>query len=200
VNAQDSCLPILPLKRAALRVGDVDLARGTARIRRSRHLGVESTPKTRTANRLVHLTKGNISVLETLVGLNSRADDHLFTNVHGEPVDASNFAELFRRAQRALGMRLRKFYATKHTYVSLALTRGVNLAWLSEQTGVAATTLLKHYGKFIHRLDADRAELSKIEGEGGTDCPQTAHDNEGGKLNPLESLATGSVPDGIWNL
>jgi hypothetical protein len=77
--------------------------------------------------------------------------------------------------------------------VSLALTRGVNLAWLSEQTGVAATTLLKHYGKFIHTLDADRAELSKIEGESGTDCPR----RRGRKLNPLESLAAGSVPDGI---
>ena len=41
----------------------------------------------------------------------------------------------------------------------------------AEQSGVAATTLLKHYGKFIHTLDADRAELSKIDGEGGTDCP-----------------------------
>jgi hypothetical protein len=41
----------------------------------------------------------------------------------------------------------------------------------AEQTGVAAATLLEHYGKFIHTLDADRAELSKIEGEGGTDCP-----------------------------
>jgi integrase len=167
-----------PSELAALRVGDVDLARGTLRIRRSRHLGVESTPKTRTANRLVRLTQGNIPVLEPLVGLNSRADDHLFRNVHGEPVDASNFAELFRRAQRALGIRLRKFYATKHTYVSLALTRGVNLAWLSEQTGVAATTLLKHYGKSIHALDADRAEFSKIDGEGGTD-PWSAHDDEG---------------------
>jgi integrase len=73
-----------PSELAALRVGDVDLARGTLRIRRSSHLGVESTPKTRTANRLVRLTQGNISVLEPLVGLNSRADDHLFRNVRGE--------------------------------------------------------------------------------------------------------------------
>jgi hypothetical protein len=47
------------------------------------------------------------------------------------------------------------------------------------QTGVAATTLLKHYGKFIHTLDAARAEFSKIDGEGGTDCPGSAHDDEG---------------------
>ena len=48
----------------------------------------------------------------------------------------------------------------------------------AEQSGVAATTLLKHYGKSIHALDADRAEFSKIDGEGGTD-PGSAHDDEG---------------------
>jgi hypothetical protein len=77
-----------------------------------------------------------------------------------------------------LDIRLRKLYATKHSYVSVALTRGVNLASLSEQTGVAATILLKHYGKFIHTLDAGRVELSKIEGEGGPDCPRIAHEAE----------------------
>src|SRR5207249_7954029 len=149
-----------------------------------RHLGAESGPKTRTANRIVCLTQGNVSVLEPLIRLDCDTDDHLFTRVHGRPIDASNFAELFRRGQRALGIRLRKFYATKHTYVSLALTRGVNLSWLSEQTGVAATTLLRHYGKFIHALDADRAELSKIEGQGGPDCPRIAHEPEA-KSQPL---------------
>ena len=48
----------------------------------------------------------------------------------------------------------------------------------AKQTGVAATTLLKHYGKSIHALDADRDEFSKIDGEGGTD-PWSAHDDEG---------------------
>ena len=93
---------------AALRIADVDIKRCTLRIRRSRHLGAESAPKARTANRLVRLTDQNISVLEPLIRLDAAADDYLFTNVHAEPIDASNFAELFRRAQRALGIRLRR--------------------------------------------------------------------------------------------
>jgi hypothetical protein len=35
---------------------------------------------------------------------------------------------------------------------------------LSEQTGVAVATLLKHYGRFIHSTAADDLELSKIDG------------------------------------
>ncbi len=188
-----------PSELCALRVGDADLARGTLRIRRSRHLGAESTPKTRTANRVVRLTQENVRVLGPLIRVDAQADDYLFMNMHGAPVDASNFAELFRRAQRALGLRLRKFYATKHTFVSLALTRSVNLSWLSEQTGVAATTLLKHYGKFIHTLDADRVELSKIEGGGEPNCPRIAHDPEvkiatSGNRSWVEASPTGFEP------
>ena len=65
----------------------------------------------------------------------------------------------------------------------LPRTHGGKPVWArisgAEQTGVAATTLLKHYGKFSRTLDADRAELSKIKGEGGTDCPRSAHHDEG---------------------
>jgi len=186
-----------PSELAALRTGDVDLRNGTIRIRRSRHLGVEAAPKTRSANRLVRLTKANVSVLEPLVFLDAQPEDHLFRNVHGEPIDQSNFAELFRRTRRALGIRLRKFYATKHTCVSIALTRGVNLAWLSEQTGVAATTLLKHYGKFIHTLDADRVELKKIEGVPGTFGPRIAHDAEEESVTPWNPGRQEASPTGF---
>jgi hypothetical protein len=58
-----------------------------------------------------------------------------------------SFYKLFRTAQRRLGIRVRDLYATKDTYVSCALTRGVSMTWLSEQTGVPDATLRKHYGK-----------------------------------------------------
>lgn len=43
----------------------------------------------------------------------------------------------------------------------------MDLTWLSEQTGVAESTIKKHYGKFIHTRDRDDLELAKIEGAGG---------------------------------
>jgi hypothetical protein len=75
--------------------------------------------------------------------------------------------KLFRAAQRRLNSRLRDLYASKDTYVSSALTRGVNLTWLSEQTGVADSTLRKHYGRFIHADAADALELAKIDSDAG---------------------------------
>ena len=47
----------------------------------------------------------------------------------------------------------------------MALTSGVNLKWLSEQTGVHESTLLKHYGSFVHTTETDQRELAKIDPE-----------------------------------
>ena len=157
---------IRPSEASALRVGVVDLANGVLRIERSRSLGDEGAPKTAAAARPVRLTARNVEILGRLVELNTVPEDYLFKNTLGEPVDQAHFYRLFCGAQRALGIRLRDLYATKDTYVSLALTRGVNLTWLSEQTGVAESTLRKHYGRFVHTPEADAAELSKLDTDG----------------------------------
>jgi hypothetical protein len=66
-------------------------------------------------------------------------------------------------AHRALGISpIRDLYSTKDTYISNALTQGVHLTWLSEQTGVAEATIKKHYGRYMHTQDRDHLELSKI--------------------------------------
>jgi integrase len=153
-----------PSEAAALRIRSVDLTTGTVQIERSRHLKFEAAPKTPAARRTVRLTPGNVDLLRQIVPLHTHPDAYLFTNVRGEPIDQGNFYHVFCDAQRALGIRLRDLYATKDTYVSLALTAGVSLTWLFEQTGVAESTLKKHYGRFVHSTAADTIELSKIQG------------------------------------
>jgi integrase len=152
-----------PSEAVALRVKSVDLAGGTLFVERSRSLGTEAAPKTAAAARVVRLTPRNIQVLGSLIELHAEPGDYVFKNTLGEPIDQRSFYKLFCSAQRELGIRLRDLYATKDTYVSTALTRNVNLAWLSEQTGVADATLRRHYGRFIHADVADAFELSKID-------------------------------------
>lgn len=53
--------------------------------------------------------------------------------MRGEPIALENFYDLFRNAQKTLGIfPLRDPYSTKETFVSVALTHGVSLTWLSE--------------------------------------------------------------------
>jgi integrase len=154
-----------PSEAVAVRIRTVNLGARTLHVERSRHLGEEAAPKTPRARRAVRLTPGNVEVIKPLIALKAKPDDYLFLNVRAEPIEAANFYDLFRDAQRALEISpLRDLYSAKDTYISLALTNGVSLPWLSEQTGVAVATLLKHYGRFVHSSQADDLEISKIEG------------------------------------
>ena len=51
-------------------------------------------------------------------------------------------------------------YATKDTYISTALTAGVNTSWLEAQTVVGYETLRWHYGKWLRTEGPD--QLKKI--------------------------------------
>ena len=162
-----------PSEAVALRVRSLDLGSGTLFVERSRSLGVEAAPKTAAAARVVRLTPRNVELLRHLIELRAEPADHVFKNTLRDPIDQRSFYRIFCSAQRAIGIRIRELYATKDTCVSTALTRGVNLAWLSEQTGVSDATLRRHYGKFIHAEAADALELSKID-SGGFESAQFA--------------------------
>ena len=155
-----------PSEAVALRLRSLDLAAGTLFVERSRSLRSESAPKTSAAARVVRLTARNVEVLRQVIELRAEPDEYVFKNSLGRPIDQRSFYKIFCAAQRVLGIRLRDLYATKDTYVSVALTKGVNLTWLSEQTGVMERTLRTHYGRFIHASLADALELAKIDPKG----------------------------------
>lgn len=65
---------------------------------------------------------------------------------------------------KALGMRMREAYQTRHTYATLALMAGVNPAYIARQMGHANTGMLfKHYGRWIDGADKG-AEAAKLNG------------------------------------
>jgi integrase len=152
-----------PSEAVALRLRFLDLAAGTLFVERSRSLKSESAPKTFAAARVVRLTARNVEVPKQIIELRVEPDDYVFKNSLGRPIDQRSFYKILCGAQRTLGMRLRDLYATKDTYVSVALTNAVNLTWLSEQTGVMESTLRTHYRRFIHPSQADALELAKID-------------------------------------
>ena len=66
------------------------------------------------------------------------------------PIDQGEWArEFWHGLLEALKIRPRKFYATRHTFISIALTKGVNMKWLAEQCGNSVGTIERHYGKFL---------------------------------------------------
>ena len=50
---------------------------------------------------------------------------------------------------RVLEIRPRKFYCTRATFISVALSLGSNIKWIAEQCGTSVAMIEKNYGKYI---------------------------------------------------
>jgi integrase len=63
-------------------------------------------------------------------------------NPEGRPIDVKVFTQwTWNPALRRLNLRPRKFYATRHTFISVALTRGWNLKALAEYCGTSVAMI-----------------------------------------------------------
>jgi integrase len=88
-------------------------------------------------------------------------DDQPAFRWNGVAVDQNNLrGRRFLPALRALGIRPRKLYATRHTFISLALTDGVNIKWLAEYCGTSVARIEASYGRWMG-TPAD--QLSRLE-------------------------------------
>jgi integrase len=152
-----------PSEAVALKWGRVDLANGKARIAVSRTCGEDNAPKTTASNRTVKLLPNVVDVLKTLQPLHVDVDIYVFTDKEGNPVDQDQFRKGFASALRVLKIRPRPFYNCRHTFISVALSLGVNVKWLCEQTGTSVQMIQQHYGRYL-REDGD-ALLRQYVGE-----------------------------------
>lgn len=144
-----------------LRWGDVDLRRGELSVQRSRSYGEDNAPKTKGSARTIKLAPDVVAVLRALRPLHVAEDAFVFVTPAGAPIDGDRFVEnQWRPALRATGIRPRKLYATRSTFLSLALTRGANLTWLAKYAGTSVAMIEAHYGKYMQDDDAQLALLS----------------------------------------
>ncbi len=172
-----------PSEVIALRWGDIDHVRKLARVKRARTFGEEHETKT-------------FKVRD--IELNSRAMDALIrqkshTFLKGEYVfENPNTGERYseerplRRAYwnptlRALGMRERHCYQTRHTYATLNLMAGANPMWVAKQLGHATMAmLLTIYSRWI-----DGADRSNEKGKIDSMFEQKGHTADTQKENRL---------------
>ena len=88
---------------------------------------------------------------------------HIFLNSEDGPcLDADHFNREWKVALLATGIEYRIAYNCRHMYASLALTAGVNPAFIANQLGHGLDMTLNIYGKYINS-DNDKKELAKIE-------------------------------------
>ena len=133
-----------------LRQGALDLRAGTLTVRTSRSRGEDNPPKTKNSQRTLTLRPDVVAILRAAQPLHVTPDTFVFTTPTGLPLDTDRFVESrWHRALRATGIRPRKFYATRHTFISVALSRGCRAKWVAKYCGTSLEMLDRHYGRWM---------------------------------------------------
>ena len=151
-----------PSEALALRWGDVDLRAGFLSITKSRYLDENGT-KTAGSDRELRIMPGVSEVLQDLKPLHVTESDYVFLNQEGEPLNFHTWrGGIWYRLLRSSGVRPRKPYACRHSFISIGLSNGVNPKWLAEYCGTSLAMIEKHYGKYVNS-DVDE-QLSRLLG------------------------------------
>jgi integrase len=143
----------------ALRWGDIDLKSGTLSISKSHYMGEDGQTKTAASERVIALGTPVIEALRAIKPLHLTEVDFLFKNSEGRPINEDKWRKKYwYRALRACNVRPRKFYATRHTFISVGLSNGVNPKWLAEYCGTSVAMIEKHYGRYIKSDSREQLE------------------------------------------
>lgn len=158
-----------PSEQIALCWGDIDWKRRKARIQRAR---VDWEDKGTKTNRVrdVDLSDDALAALKRQKAHTFMKDPEgpIFNNPYtGKPWPDEQVQRrrYFNPTLRALGLRHRDAYQTRHTFATLLLMGGVNPAWIAKQLGHANTGMLfKVYTRWIDGADrgAEAAKANAI--------------------------------------
>src|SRR5262249_13772476 len=144
-----------PSEAIGLRWTDVDLIARRIRIRRSRVCRHDGPPKTGKSKRDVVIHDQLAMVLRSRMPLDCAPDAFVFTTGTGAAIEESTFVRReWIPALSALGIRLRPFYNTRHTYISSLLAAGAKPLFVCRQTGTSLEMIERHYGDA--RFSADQ--------------------------------------------
>lgn len=166
-----------PSEVIALRWGDIDNTRRLARVKRARTFGEEHETKTFKV-RDVELNQRAMDALTRQKTHTFLKDGYVFENpVTGEPYSEER---PLRRAYwnptlKAIGMRTRNFYQTRHTYATLNLMAGANPMWVAKQLGHSTMAMvLTVYSKWIDGADKsnERGKIDSMFKQTATKTPQ----------------------------
>lgn len=140
-----------PSESTALRVGDVDLTSAAVSIIKGRVRGSDGGTKTAASERTITLMPHVLEVLRKMPRpLHEKADSFFFVDSKGNGIRHDFWAQNnWERICKVAQVRPRKFYATRHTFISAALSHGENPLEVAEYCGTSMRMIDRHYGAWI---------------------------------------------------
>lgn len=148
-----------------LRWPSIDFKKGLARVHEVTIRGKHKETTKTNRERDVLLNAESLAALTEMKAHTFLAGEHVFV----DPKTSKGWTDerTFRRSYwtptlKALGIRYRRPYNTRHTYATMLLMAGARPLWVAEQMGHSLEMLLKVYAKWIPG-GQDMVELSKVD-------------------------------------
>src|SRR5262245_42650316 len=134
-----------PSEAAALDKTDVDLQAGTIRIRKSITRGRRTSTKTRHSVRLIKMAAIASEALGELKSWDMPGPA-LFLNKYGERINSKKWAEHYwPQALELLGINHRKYYSTRHTFITEMIKAGHSYAEVGDYCGTSGKMIEEDY-------------------------------------------------------
>jgi integrase len=137
-----------PSEASALTWNDINLERRTISISKSRYMSHDDAPKTDGSKREITIPEDDYQVIEALKLLPSRAlgIKNVFINKDGKPVNAKKWAEHnWAKPLKDLGIAHRKFYSTRHTFITEKIKDGHSTLAVAQYCGTSEVMIQKDY-------------------------------------------------------
>ncbi len=147
-------------EQLALTWEDIDFTEKTITINKSlNELGSITTPKNKPSIREVDLLEPVAKILKELQASEPANKKFVFISM---PKRTTMFQRAFRALLKALNLKDRKLYTTRHTFASLMLSQGEEPMWVSKTLGHKdLNTTYKTYSHYIPKQDKERAKFLK---------------------------------------
>ncbi|WQX63970.1 site-specific integrase [Helicobacter pylori] len=147
-------------EQLALTWEDIDFNEKKIVINKSlNELGTITTPKNKPSIREVDLLEPVEKILKELQASEPANKKFVFISM---PKRSTMFQRAFRSLLRALNLKDRKLYTTRHTFASLMLSQGEEAMWVSKTLGHKdLNTTHKTYSHYIPQQEKERAKFLK---------------------------------------
>lgn len=147
-------------EQLALLWEDIDFTEKKIAINKSlNELGNITTPKNKPSVREVDLLEPVEKILKELQASEPKNKKFVFISM---PKRSTIFQRHFKKLLRALNLKERKLYTTRHTFASLMLSQGEEAMWVSKTLGHKdLNTTYKTYSHYIPKQDKERAKFLK---------------------------------------
>ncbi|WQT29830.1 site-specific integrase [Helicobacter pylori] len=147
-------------EQLALLWEDIDFNEKTITINKSlNELGEITSPKNKPSIREVDLLEPVEKILKELKESEPDTKKFVFIDM---PKRSSLFQRHFKQLLKALNLKDRKLYTTRHTFASLMLSQGEEPMWVSKTLGHKdLNTTYKTYSHYIPKQDKERAKFTR---------------------------------------